>query len=228
MGKRSTDYHGDALQMPTSLGRGVSSGRYYQNAGIPAPAHATERANYNVEELQPDYKPSCWQSFCQWITIPADIRHKYFKTIIDSRLWSSSLILFTIGLVFGAPIRDLICTQNVDDIFDILFLAIIGFFTVDIIMRMDVEPNYFVFRAFGRGQATSEDSSGCLDVQLGSFLFWCELCSTLALLYEVSLINPKHFGMQTIDIKINMFGSPVGCWNYVTRLVLLCYWIHLY
>lgn len=213
IGNRSTDYHGDTVNLP-SAGRGITSTRSYNNprsAPPPPPAASTERAAFGVEETQPqDIRgPTCWQSFCHWITIPMDVRQRFFERLIASRIWRSTLLLFTIALIFGAQVRDLFCPKEADDIFDIIFLVIIGFFAVDILMRVDVEHNYFVFRAFGRGQSTVEGSATCLDLQLGSFIFWCELCSTLALLYEVSMINKRDFGMQTLHIRLNAFGAPV-------------------
>ena len=209
IGKRSTDYHGDAVHMPSS-GRGITASRY-QNPRAPPPPVSTERAAYGAEETQPQEirEPTCWQSFCNRITIPPYVRQRFCEKLIASRTWRGTFTLFTITLIFGAQVRDLFCPKAADDIFDILFLAIIGFFALDILMRVDVEPNYFVFRAFGRGQATFEESTTCLNLQLGSFIFWCELCSTLALLYEISLINQRDFGMQTVDIRLNAFGAPV-------------------
>ena len=210
IGKRSTDYHGDAGQMGGSMGRSSRNVPQYRQSYPPQPTHSTERAGYPAEEMQVETKLSCWQSFCQWISIPTDLRKSFCREVIGSRLWRFVSILFTIALLFGAQVRDLFCPKAADDIFDILFLSIIGFFTFDILMRVDVEPNYFVFRAFGRGQTTAEDSTSCMDVQLGSFIFWCEVGSTLALLYEVSLINKSEFGMQTIDIELGKYGAPVS------------------
>ena len=209
IGKRSTDYHDDAAQVGVAMGRSVRAGPQYRSAYGAPQAHPTERAGYSPEEVQTELRPSCWQSFCQWISIPADLRKNFCRRVINSRMWRSACILFTIALVFGAQVRDLFCPKAADDIFDYLFLAIIGFFTFDILMRVDVEPNYFVFRAFGRGQMTAEDSTSCMDVQLGSFIFWCEVGSTLALLYEISLINKREFGLQTIAIALNEIGAPV-------------------
>lgn len=216
MGRRSTDYHGDATGLSGSIPRGVSS-RFYMNArSAPQPPDTTtnmERANYNGEDVPPpgeeEYRPSCWQSFCQWLTVPSYVRKHYFKLVMDSRLWRGTLVLFTIALIFGAQMRDLFCPRQADFVFDILFLTMFGFFLVDIIMRMDVEPNYFVFQAFGRGEVSLDNSCSCLDIQVGSFIFWCELIATLTLLFEISFISDTEFGIKTVDIKLNSFGAPV-------------------
>mmetsp|Transcript_1762 Transcript_1762/g.3417 ORF Transcript_1762/g.3417 Transcript_1762/m.3417 type:complete len:1158 (-) Transcript_1762:1419-4892(-) len=213
MRKRSTDYHGDTVHLP-SASRGITASRYSQNTCAPPsqpPLVSAERAMYEADETQPQEirPPTCWQSFCFRITIPSYVRQNFCERLISSRTWRITFTLFTIALIFGAQIRDLFCPKAADDIFDIAFLVIIGFFAVDILMRVDVEPNYFVFRAFGRGQSTFEESTTCLDLQLGSFIFWCELCSTLALLFEISLINQRDFEMQTVDIRLNTFGTPI-------------------
>lgn len=189
-------------------GGGARGGNYHPNYPAPPP-HPSERAGYTTDDLQIETPQSCWQSFCLWITIPTETRKKFCFRMIGSGVWRSALILFTIALVFGSQVRDLFCPKAADDIFDVLFFVIIAFFFFDILMRIDVEPNYFVFRAFGRGQTTTEESASCMDVQLGSFIFWCEVCSTLALLHEISLINKRGFGMQTVDIELNDFGVPV-------------------
>ena len=213
MRKRSTDYHGDTVHLP-SASRGITASRYSSNNRAPPPPPppgSAERAMYDADETQPQEirPPTCWQSFCFRISIPSYVRQHFFERLIGTRTWRTTFTLFTIALIFGAQVRDLFCPKAADNIFDIAFLVIIGFFAVDILMRVDVEPNYFVFRAFGRGQSNFEESTTCLDLQLGSFIFWCELCSTLALLYEISLINKRDFGMQTVDIKLNAFGTPV-------------------
>ena len=210
MRKRSTDYHGDTVNLP-STSRGITSSRHSQHSRAPPPILTADRAMYEADETQPQEirPPTCWQSFCSRITIPSQVRQNFCERLISSQTWRITFSLFTIALIFGAQVRDLFCPKAADDIFDIVFLVIIGFFAVDILMRVDVEPNYFVFRAFGRGQSSFEESATCLDLQLGSFTFWCELCSTLALLYEISLINQRNFGMQTVDIRLNAFGTPV-------------------
>lgn len=236
IGKRSTDYHGEAAQITSLGGRGHSGVRFHQSSDTLRSDVPAERANYNnnhpagtsseemlLQQQQQSSSSSCWQSLCNWIGIPANVRQRFFKRVIGSRLWSSTLVLFTTALIFGAQIRDL-CPKQVDDFFDILFLILIGFFTVDIVMRMDVEPNYFACRAFGRGNTTVDESTGCMALQVGSFIFWCEVFSTLALLYEVSLINQRDFGQQTVDITLNSFGAPVSTnmVNAVDDCILVC------
>jgi hypothetical protein len=119
--------------------------------------------------------PRWWNNCWRRLVIPAETHKAFCSRVIKHRIWNSVLILFTITLVFGAQLRDLLFAPPADDYFDYIFLAIIGFFTVDIAMRMNAEPNYFACRAFGRGRLNMEDSTTCWDFQLGSFVFWCEV-----------------------------------------------------
>jgi hypothetical protein len=241
IGKRSTDYHGDAPQ-PTALGRGRSNSLYGSASNRHSGAtrgsadhnnygHASERAApgevLGGSEPQP---PSWWSTCCRRLIVPAETHKAFCSRIIKHRIWNSVLILFTVTLVFGAQLRDLFFAPPADDYFDYIFLAIIGFFTIDIIMRMNAEPNYFACRAFGRGRLSMEDSTTCWDFQLGSFVFWCELISTVALLHDIAFVRKDEFDQQEIAITLNQFGAPVRgesewakiCSTWVVQLTRLC------
>jgi hypothetical protein len=212
IGKRSTDYHGDAPQ-PMALSRGRSNSLYgsNRNSGATNQYATSERAapgdalGGSGEAPAPRWWNNCWRR----LVIPAETHKAFCSRVIKHRIWNSVLILFTITLVFGAQLRDLLFAPPADDYFDYIFLAIIGFFTVDIGMRMNAEPNYFACRAFGRGRLNMEDLTTCWDFQLGSFVFWCEVISTVALLHDISLVRQDEFDQQEIAITLNQFGAPV-------------------
>jgi hypothetical protein len=232
MGRRSTDYHGDATGLATGIPRGVSgrsnlsnnsralAGAAAATTSTPSQPTVTAASNFIREDGLPegeggqggeDNPPSCWQSFCQRITVPSYIRQDKFKRIINNPLWRATVILFTITLLFGAQVRDIFFSKSADRVFDGIFVAVIGFFFVDMGMRIDVEPNYFVYPTCGRREDGLDISTGirCANLQFGSFIFWCELVATLALFLELTWINDDEFGMQTIGIKLNSFGAPV-------------------
>lgn len=52
---------------------------------------------------------------------------------------------------------------------------------------------------------------------LGSFLFWCDVLSTLTLLSEISWINPRKFKEQQIVILVDaVFGIPVRIFMFIS------------
>jgi len=51
---------------------------------------------------------------------------------------------------------------------------------------------------------------GCCGIEIGSFLFWCDVVSTLTLLHEISFIDKSNFSEIQIMIILDAFGVPVG------------------
>jgi len=92
---------------------------------------------------------------------------------------------------------------------DVLFCIALAVFTMDMVMRCYLEPKYVaVPRCRKKENAASSPWGRC---QLGgSFLFWCDLLSTLTLLYNISFINKSEFKIKGIDITLNSIGIPVS------------------
>ena len=44
-------------------------------------------------------------------------------------------------------------------------------------------------------------------LQMGSFLFWCDLFSTLTLFYDISYTNPKNYEMVQWDMQLSGAGG---------------------
>jgi class 3 adenylate cyclase len=150
---------------------------------------------------------SCWSVW------PPESRKSFWRRIFTSRLWRFLLVVFSILLLFGAQMRTLLLPKSTDLFVDLLFTVMFFFFVADIAMRVDAEPNYFGMRVWCRTPESASEHinmEGCGNCELGSFIFWCEVISTLALLYEISFIAKDNFAERDMVIRLNEFGAPNG------------------
>jgi hypothetical protein len=147
-------------------------------------------------------------------TIRAEQRKMFFVRVVSSTFWRVLLIVFTIILFFGAEFRTLVLPKEADPYMDGIFTVVLVVFLVDIGMRIDVEPNYFSIHLYCCHSAPHEEKSihgSCSNsCHFGSFIFYCELLSTLVLLSEISYVNTAKFSEQTLHIVLNRFGVPVS------------------
>jgi class 3 adenylate cyclase len=145
-------------------------------------------------------------------TIRAEQRKMFFVRVVSSTFWRVLLIVFTIILFFGAEFRTLVLPKEADPYMDGIFTVVLVVFLVDIGMRIDVEPNYFSIHLYCCHSAPHEEKSihgSCSNsCHFGSFIFYCELLSTLVLLSEISYVNTAKFSEQTLHIVLNRFGVP--------------------
>jgi hypothetical protein len=97
------------------------------------------------------------------------------------------------------------------------------FFSIDILLRIDAEPNYFYFHLWGCVAYTSGTSdedpvvsqSPCGPLHLGSFLFLCDLVSTAVLLREMSFLGLQNVnGQGEVLIRLDDWGMPITVRNY--------------
>ncbi len=158
-------------------------------------------------------------------------RRLYLLQILNLHVWKAFMICFTTILLFGAQIRDLFFPKSADLAVDIVFLIVVCFFWVDTLFRMDCETNYFrfyLFSSFGysSGRTVPPRISDVRDVDpsvgyccgrpfhIGSFLFWCDIISTVALLREITLLDPTGiFDEARIEIRLDQFGMPLDVSN---------------
>lgn len=112
------------------------------------------------------------------------IRSKY-------KWWTILLVLFILLLLFGPSARDLFFSKESDIVFDYIFLVTFLFLMADIVMHCLASPKYF------------EWSFPCNSHKwfaVGSFVFWCDLLSTLMLLWDISFVSSTNF--NTLQIKV--------------------------
>jgi hypothetical protein len=127
--------------------------------------------------------------------------------LISSRTWHVLLIFFTILLLFGSQFQELWVPKEGDIVFDILFTVALGVFALDMLFRCYTEPQYFELNLCGKSFGEAPAAWG--SCRLGSFMFWCDLVSSLTLLWDISYVNKILFDEETIDIQLDGFGLPV-------------------
>jgi hypothetical protein len=145
-----------------------------------------------------------------------------FYGFTKSTLWLFFLFVFSILLMFGPAIQSLAdAGRRGDAAFLYLRIVMLFFFTVDILVRCFAEEGYFLLTlcrhriichnwisAPTQSNTTNGDSKEPF-ISIGSFLFWCDLLSTLSILYDLSFVNNHHF--DPIYYEINAIrGIPVS------------------
>lgn len=83
-------------------------------------------------------------------------------------------------------------------------------------------------------EKTSQRTAKCLEavfgwvrcLQMGSFLFWCDLFSTLTLFYDISFTNPKNYEMVQWDMQLSGARGiqPVRVKSFEARAVKVGLW----
>jgi hypothetical protein len=145
----------------------------------------------------------------RWWSPKSQVRKNFFSDVLKSRCWKVLLIVLTFILLFGAQIRTLWIPAAGDTAVDVVFTVTFALFWIDLLMRVDAEPGYFNFRFNCFRGNIYEHGGGKPGCSLGSFLFWCDLGSTLALLHELSYVDQKNFAVIDYDITLDTFGIPV-------------------
>jgi hypothetical protein len=79
------------------------------------------------------------------------------------------------------------------------------------ILNSVVNPEYFAFHIHRRNR---EETQHFLTCGVGSFMFWCDAVSSIALLYDISYANKAGFEMEEICIRLNEYGVPVSLYIY--------------
>ena len=144
------------------------------------------------------------------------IKHR----LINTRVWNGFTILFTVVLLFGTQIQDLWCPKSSDLAFDVLFTCSFVFLIVDVLLRSVADPSYFLFTV-GKRDFRSSDGEPAYTrsdalcglhncFQIGSFMFWCDLLSTLSLLWDISYIGGLRNSTILVGIGIDVLGVPVS------------------
>lgn len=169
-------------------------------------------------------KPNCCIN-C-WDSRAMTIIKALLKATIKSVVWRTMVISLSVYLLFGSQLRHLFIPSSWDAAFDIISLVVFGFFIVDMIIRMIMFRNYFSVRCCNKnsGNALNDGQTG---FEFGSFVFWCDLVSSITLLYDVSWINRGEYSVKEVEIQLDAFGSPVSScthkmWMYFGSCFLHC------
>ena len=159
--------------------------------------------------------------------IPPAVTDWINHRLINTRVWNGLTIFFTVVLLFGTQIQDLWCPKSSDLAFDVLFTCSFVFLIVDVLLRSVADPSYFLFTV-GKRDFRSSDGEPAYTrsdalcglhncFQIGSFMFWCDLLSTLSLLWDISYIGGLRNSMILVGIGIDVLGVPV---SFLSALVV--------
>lgn len=244
--KRQADYHDDspansgllpgaavlgmsAISTTASAGRNRSNTTrlHWDNTNnneTPTDMMATASAGGAVRP------PSLWRR----LSHAPERRHLERELLLHTTAYKVLLISFSVILLFGAEFQELFLPRQADQTMDVVYTIVFVFLLADVVMRIDAEDHYFSFQACcwirgvcwckngnnnnNRGRRSSGElnnsHNGCC--RIGSFLFWCDLCSTLTLLADITWINKDRFREMNYSIHLNDFGFAVR--------VVLCVW----
>lgn len=211
IGQRKTDYVSDGPQEEISAALSRMSARTIGSASgvMKESSVQTTKSSANRNRRR------------MWRFVPdANRRRAFFAMVIYSYYWRAMLIVLTIILLFGAQIQNTVLPPSADEACNAIFMAAFVLFSLDIIIRIDVESNYFVlrfcdyscstdFHPTSEAQPTVPSAAGCFNIEVGSFLFWCDVISTLTLLHEISFIDNANFAEKSMFITLDDFGTPV-------------------
>lgn len=130
------------------------------------------------------------------------------QTMLSSSIWRAWLVIGNFILLFGNPIQMLVLPAAADPAADVLYTLVFGTFMVDMVFRSLVVAGYF---SLSSGHIYNP-SKNCLiyagqwlgSIRFPSFLFMCDLFSTLTLLADISFTNPASFRLQEVEIDYSL------------------------
>jgi hypothetical protein len=186
--RRKNDYHADVQEVGNAFQRGL------RHADRTVGAATTVERSSPPPEMLDEEKPSCFSCLR-----PSQPVLDTMSCIIEARLWRVIIFLNTLLLLFGSEIQDLCIPKGGDIIMDVFYTIAMAVFFFDMMMRCFLEQKYMPW-------------CGCAESKcvLGSFLFWCDLFSTLTLLYNVTYVNKLLFKTKSFHITLNELGIPVS------------------
>jgi hypothetical protein len=162
----------------------------------------------NARQPRPTTTPVLLPPRSVWrrLAVP-EHRHRIVNQLLNSLGWKVILIICSIILLFGAPVRDLLpLLPELDLAIDVVFVLLLVILLIDVLLRCDAETDYFCcpHRGGGGGNHGNGGSGGCGGKKWktggGSFLFWCDLLSSLTLLNDITFIATHHFQEQHIRV----------------------------
>lgn len=130
------------------------------------------------------------------------------SVFIGSPVWRVVVAFNSFLLLFGSEVQELWIPPEGDLTMNVLYCLGFAVFSMDMIMRCFLDPKYVQSPRCRNNENAQNSAWG--RCQLGSFLFWCDLVSTLAFMYSISFIHSQAFAIQTIDISLNDIGIPVS------------------
>lgn len=128
--------------------------------------------------------------------------------VVRSPIWKGVILLAMVLLLFGSSMQFIFFPKEADIIFDILYTVAFAVFIIDTIMNVVVKPEYFMFNTCWNRQG--EDGKITSSFVIGSYMFWCDVVSSFAMLYDIAYINDVEFKSPKIEIELDESGVPVS------------------
>jgi hypothetical protein len=144
-------------------------------------------------------------------------RHIIGQQWLHHPFWRCLMIVCTLILLFGLNLQILLLPPSADFAMAIVYTMVLILLSIDLIIRMDVEPNYFycsvgntdVLCCGGKGWRSPDDAWANAGWALGSILFYCELLALLTLVHDIQYIAREHFREVRYHIVLDPYGVPV-------------------
>lgn len=210
VGRRNEDYRGEEHPSPAAAAAAATTdsvdrnmeGVNFPRASTAAAATTTTTTTSAPAVLAPrEQQRYLFRSRQRWKV----------ERILRSGTWKFFLIVFALVVLFGASIRELFLPKSADLAVDVVFLVALVFFAIDMALRIGSEPGYLscpVIFVVDKNQ--NDRHKRCVCPRLGSFLFWCDFCSTMTLFYDLSFLNKTIYGEKHLSFEVGPWGDPVS------------------
>jgi hypothetical protein len=194
------------------------------SAQVPSPPVVVETPAGSASAASAPIQRRRWN--CTWTNLcsclPEFIRDRYERqyfllVVLTSPVWRMIMCLCILLLLFGSEIQGLWAPKQYDTTFDILYTVAFFLFICDILLRAMSVPGYIgcncklfynrMVKFCCRGQRRSYHDE--VPMHFGSFLFWCDVVSTLAILYDISYVTPQQNEIKVANIQLGPLGIPV-------------------
>lgn len=165
------------------------------------------------------YMGNCCNWFCG---VPRFVWEKITNTcllpvshaFLSSSIWRTWLVVGNFILLFGNPIQMLVIPSVADPAMDVLYTLVFVTFIVDMVFRATAVKGYF---SFSSGHIYKPSRNWLMyawqwldSIRFPSFLFACDLFSTLTLLADISFTNPGNFQLKQVEIDLADVVLPVS------------------
>ena len=195
---RNSDYRSDAPMTRASRRSAAAESNFRSHSNLPS---SQQTANLQEDDVAPSFYQRCCGSFGNSFR-PSRRTLELMSGFMYSSFWQLLQVVFTVLLLFGSQVQELWTPKEADVVFDVLFSIALGVFLLDMIIRCFLEPQYFEF-------STPKSKTAWGSCRLGSFMFWCDLISSMTLLFDISYVNNRWFATEAVTIQLNQKGMPV-------------------
>jgi hypothetical protein len=130
--------------------------------------------------------------------------------------WNIMKFICSIILLFLSNIQNAFCPPSVDAAFNGLFIMAFVILMLDIIRLSFFDSSYLPLQLWKWKNKSAREKPDMFStsqdgpfLRLGSFLFWCDLLSTLTLIYDISYLSTDLAAMPFVHFRTDSYGSPV-------------------